>query len=104
MLVPWLLGALLSVPVAAPAHHRGEISGVVTNRETGERIAGALVILQCTCLKAPLETQTSAQGLYRFTRLPAGVYTVQVLAGQADVSKVITLPATPPDGEPPARP
>ncbi|MCB9716722.1 MAG: carboxypeptidase regulatory-like domain-containing protein [Myxococcales bacterium] len=78
-------------PEARPSG--GSISGRVTNSETKEPIQDALVILQCTCLNGTREAGTSDNGLYRFDRLPPGTYTIQVLAGQADVSKVTTLPA-----------
>ena len=68
------------------------IQGVVTHERTGEPEKGALVILQCTCLEQPLETSTNERGLYRFGDLPPGTYTIQVLKGTADVSKVVTLP------------
>jgi hypothetical protein len=97
MLTPWLLGALMSTPTPTPAAgHDGIISGVVTHRRTKERIPNALVILQCACLSGARETQTNVNGLYAFRNLPPGTYTVQVLTGQADVSKVVTLPAREP--------
>lgn len=88
------LGSTLAVaPTPALAlESSGTISGVVTHRATKERIADALVILQCSCLQETRETQTNANGLYAFGDLPPGTYTVQVLSGQADVSKVATLP------------
>jgi iron complex outermembrane receptor protein len=73
------------------------ISGQVKSSKTGEPLAGALVILQCACLVGPRQTQTNADGRYAFTGLPAGTYTVQVLAGMADVSKVFTLPPSQPE-------
>ncbi|MGH1340163.1 MAG: DUF4349 domain-containing protein [Nannocystales bacterium] len=70
----------------------GSISGVVTNADTGERMPNALVVLQCNCLKGARETTTNANGIYAFRDLPTGTFTIQVLAGQADVSKVTELP------------
>ena len=69
----------------------GSISGVVVNEDTGERLSNALVVLQCNCLQGARETTTNANGLYVFRSLPTGTFTIQVLAGQADVSKVTTL-------------
>ncbi|MBL9102874.1 MAG: TonB-dependent receptor [Myxococcales bacterium] len=68
------------------------ISGVVTDTKTGEKINGALVILQCTCLQGQREMQTNAEGLYSFRNLPQGKYTVQVLFGQANVNKSMDVP------------
>lgn len=90
----WLLA--IAMLVAPATGHQGVIAGQVKNSKTGEPVENALVILQCTCLTGAREAQTNANGLYAFRGLPAGVYTVQVLAGQADVSKVIELPAAPP--------
>lgn len=89
----WLLA--VAMLVAPATGHEGVISGQVKNSKTGEPVENALVILQCTCLTGPREAQTNADGVYAFRGLPAGVYTVQVLAGQADVSKVIELPRAP---------
>lgn len=70
----------------------GSISGVIKNNTSKEAIEGALVILQCNCLQGQRETMTNQNGLYRFANLPPGTYTIQALSGQADVSKVTTLP------------
>ncbi|MGB1016452.1 MAG: VWA domain-containing protein, partial [Nannocystaceae bacterium] len=81
------------VPVAgAEMAAQGMISGVVTDAKTKKKIAGALVVLQCSCLQGARETQTNATGLYAFRYLPPGRYTIQVLSGQAEVSKVANLP------------
>jgi hypothetical protein len=84
--------------LAAPAGHEGVISGTIINPRTDEPIVNALVILQCTCLQGMRETVTDAAGQYAFTGLPAGTYTIQVLVGRADVSKVVTLPHASPKG------
>ncbi len=88
-------GASLSSDSAAAApgvSAVGVISGVVRHSKTKEAIPNAIVVLQCTCLQATREAQTNAQGIYAFRSLPPGTYTVQVLAGSADASKVTTLP------------
>lgn len=90
----WLLvTAMLAAP---PVGHQGVIAGRVVHEATDEPLPGALVILQCSCLRGARETQTNADGFYRFGGLPAGTYTVQVLVGTADVSKVFTLPPSEP--------
>jgi hypothetical protein len=68
------------------------ISGAVTDAKTGEKVNGALVILQCTCLQGQREMTTNADGLYSFRNLPQGKYTVQVLFGQANVNKSMDVP------------
>jgi hypothetical protein len=87
-----MLGIALVVGLAA-GHSAGvhEIVGRVRNRKTEAPIEGALVVLQCACLAQSRETFTDEGGSYRFSRLPAGRYTVMVLVGNADVSKVITV-------------
>jgi hypothetical protein len=83
--VPLTLAMILALKTYA-------IQGVVTHERTGEPLKNAIVVLQCTCLDAQRETITNDRGLYRFGDLPPGTYTIQVLKGQADVSKVVTLP------------
>lgn len=97
MLGPLAVGTLVSsavllAPRTAEAADDGTISGVVSNSKTKEKLKNALVVLQCTCLQGTRETQTNDNGLYAFRDLPPGTYTIQILVGQADVSKVTTLP------------
>ncbi len=70
----------------------GVINGIVKDAGTKEKIAGALVVLQCACLASLRETQTNADGVYQFRGLPPGTYTIQVLFGNADIRKQATLP------------
>ncbi|MEM7157771.1 MAG: TonB-dependent receptor [Myxococcota bacterium] len=82
------------MPLALPSLAQaagGGISGVVRNSETKKHVKDALVIIQCTCLAEPRELTTNANGLYAFRNLPAGSYTVQVFAGQSNVTKYIEL-------------
>nr|MCH9685405.1 carboxypeptidase-like regulatory domain-containing protein [Deltaproteobacteria bacterium] len=71
---------------------QGGILGVVRQSDTNEWISGALIVVQCTCLPQARETTTNAQGVFAINGLPAGKYTVQVLAGRGDISRVIDLP------------
>ncbi|MGB1013327.1 MAG: YfbK domain-containing protein [Nannocystaceae bacterium] len=71
---------------------QGTIIGVVRSFKTNEVVANALVVLQCTCLQGNHETQTNAEGFYAFRNLPPGNYTIQILVGNANVSKIVTLP------------
>lgn len=77
-------------PEPAPAGN-SVIDGVVRHSETREPIDQALVVLQCSCLEQTLERATNSRGGYQFAGLVPGMYTVNVLSGQADVSKMITL-------------
>lgn len=73
---------------------RGAIQGGVHDLHTGRRIAGALIIVQCTCLDGPREARTDAQGIYSFGDLPPGTYTVQALYKRGEISKTVVLSAT----------
>ena len=86
------IGVLMLSPRPAEARtESGSIWGSVTNTETGERIVDAVVVLQCTCLSGPRETTTNEKGLYAFRGLPTGTFTIEVLTGITNVSKVATL-------------
>lgn len=86
------MGLLTPLLVPTLAHAAGGgISGVVEDSQTRKQIAGALVIIQCTCLPKPREMMTNDSGLYSFRNLPAGKYTVQVFAGQSTLTKVMDL-------------
>lgn len=80
-----------SVAAPAAATESGTISGVVTLAATRGRVPEAIVIAQCTCLQEPRETQTNGEGLYAFRDLPPGTYTIQVLAGENDKSRVVAV-------------
>ena len=67
------------------------LRGVIVDKQSRDLIAGAYIILQCSCLQAQREVQTNAEGLYGFNKLPAGEYTIQVLYGRADHSKVLQV-------------
>jgi hypothetical protein len=67
------------------------ISGIVRDRE-GAPVENAIVILQSVALPQELERLTNERGIYSFTELPPGNYTIQVLAGKANVSKIVDLP------------
>ena len=68
------------------------IQGIVRSDKTREPVGNAIVVLQCACLESARETVTSPQGLYHFGGLGPGTYTIEVLIGEADLSKVVTLP------------
>ncbi len=92
--VPLVAAAALGIigPSTAHAASDGSISGAVKHTKTKKPVAGALVIAQCSCLQATRETQTNEDGIYSFRDLPPGRYTLQVLAGDANVSKVTDMP------------
>jgi hypothetical protein len=67
------------------------IAGLVVDQQ-GSPIENAIVILQSTALPQELECLTTGSGVYSFAELPPGNYTIQVLAGRANVSKIVDLP------------
>lgn len=87
---------VMALLASAASGHQGVVSGQVKHSKTGEPVPSVRVVLQCTCLQGPRETVTSANGAYAFKGLPAGTYAVRVLAGTADVTKVVELPASEP--------
>lgn len=68
----------------------GVIAGHVRNLD-GEPLADAIVVLQAVALPSQLEVMTNEDGFYLFSDLPPGNYTVQVLAGMANLSKITQL-------------
>lgn len=93
LLVHLLAVVLAAPPAPAPASAPGrhKIVDVVRHAKTGAPLPNAIVVLQCTCLAATRETQTNDTGAYRFRELPSGVYTIMILYGDAEVSKIVTL-------------
>lgn len=81
---------LVLFALAAPPPETYRLVGVVRNTDQ-EPVEGALVVAQCTCLAAMREIVTNERGVYVFRDLPPGEYTVQVLYGRADVSRVVRL-------------
>lgn len=79
-------------PVEA-GHEGSEIVGTVLDAPADKPVAEAVIVLQCTCLQGTRETMTNAEGRFAFRALPPGSYTLQVLYGQSDGSKIITLGA-----------
>ncbi|WAS92616.1 carboxypeptidase-like regulatory domain-containing protein [Nannocystis punicea] len=72
---------------------RGAIQGAVHDVNTGRRIAGALVLMDCSCLAGPRETKTDARGIYSFDDLPPGKYTIQASYERGHVAKTLALAA-----------
>ena len=58
------------------------LSGTVRNKETGEPIENALILVNCTCLQKEVQAYSNANGLYVVRDLPAGYYSVGIYAGQ----------------------
>ena len=79
-------------PAIAAASDNATIGGVVRDKKTGAVVADAIVIVQCTCLQGQRDLRTNADGLYAASDLPTGLYTVQVLYQDANVSKIVDLP------------
>lgn len=63
-------------PVTAQAKPDAVISGTITDRASGAAVEGAVVLVRGTLLRA----RTDDQGRFRFDAVPAGRYTLAVLA------------------------
>ncbi|MBL9105539.1 MAG: TonB-dependent receptor [Myxococcales bacterium] len=91
----WLSAALAAAAVVAPATVRAadpvELGGFVTDSVKKEPVAGAIVIVQCTCLQGERQVLTNSDGAYAFRDLPPGTYTVQAAAGEALFNKIVEL-------------
>lgn len=69
-------------------NNRFTLSGTVTDKQTGEKIAGAVVMLRETFIG----TQTDDAGFYKLTKLKAGTYTVVAhMIGYTDQKQEITI-------------
>src|SRR5262245_42881109 len=70
-----LLGAIFAVVPAFAQENTGSIKGTVKD-SAGGVIAGAKVTVSSPTLVRALDATTDKDGVYRFPKLPAGVYTV----------------------------
>lgn len=70
-----------------------QIVGFVADKDSGDAVAGAMVVIQCSCLQGWRETQSNADGVYAFRDLPPGDYTVQAFHGKGDAIQALTLGA-----------
>ncbi|MDZ7315059.1 MAG: TonB-dependent receptor, partial [candidate division KSB1 bacterium] len=68
-----LFSLLLLIPVCLFSATTGKIIGVVTDKATGEALAGANVMIEGTTLGAA----TNAQGGYIILNVPPGIYTLK---------------------------
>ncbi len=85
---------LLASASLSLASETASISGSVIDSKTKAPVAQASVILVCTCLPTGRAAQTDNDGVYRFSDLAAGTYTVQVLDQNADAEKIVVLPSS----------
>lgn len=79
---PFVAPAQAHAAPAADNASTGMIHGVVRSKQTGKAVAGASVILECTCLQELRITTTGTHGTYRFANLPPGIYTMQAVQGE----------------------
>ena len=77
-LLPRILVAmvLMALPALTTAQQGTTLSGTITQGESGQPMAGALVVID----ELRLETRTDAEGLYTFDGVPPGSYHVGVRA------------------------
>lgn len=67
------------------AQQNGEISGIITSRETGEPLIGVNIIIEGTTLGA----STDLDGKYLIRRIPPGTYSLRI-SGVGYATKIIT--------------
>ncbi len=67
------------------------MKGKVVDQKTRAPIKGAIVELHCTCLQSHKEVLTNDDGLFSFSALPAGKYTLNVARGKASIQAPIDL-------------
>ena len=83
-------GLLPALP--GPSNGRVAITGRVDDATTGRPIAGALVLISCTCLVLYRTVETSDDGTYFLGDLPPGQYSVQALYAGGNISKTFAVP------------
>jgi len=72
-----LLGGILAVVAAFGQENTGAIRGTIKD-PTGAAIPGAKVTATSAALVRAIDTVSDKEGVYRFPKLPAGVYTITV--------------------------
>src|SRR6266566_6579904 len=87
------LGALalgLLLPASRLAAQQGEVTGRVTDRASGQALAGAQVSIVGTTIRA----LTGQDGRYRVVNVPAGSATVRVaFIGYGITTQAVNVPA-----------
>lgn len=75
-----ILAPLLDSALATAAEDTGRIEGRVEDAVTSRPIVEATTLLRRDLSTEPVVTRTDAQGRYAFDAIPAGLYTVEVVA------------------------
>ena len=84
------LGCFLLVPLRLDAQQGGEITGRVTDKASGQAIAGAQITVAGTTIRA----LTAQDGRYRVVNVPAGAQTVRVsYIGYGSTTQPVTVPS-----------
>ncbi len=90
----WLLIFLCSLPagVAAQGVQSGTVRGVVKDQQ-GRSMPGVVVTVESSALQGARTDVTARDGLYVFTALPPGAYTIRfALSPFTPVERTVTLP------------
>jgi hypothetical protein len=73
-----------------PANVRGGIAGVVENSASSEPLANAIVLLEGGGAPSTTrETTTDSAGRFMIRDVPAGTYSLRVLYGEDDVTRIV---------------
>ena len=84
------LGSCLFVPLRLAAQGGGEVTGRVTDKASGQALAGAQVSVAGTTIRA----LTNQDGRYHIVNVPAGAQTVRVaFIGYGTTTQPVTVPA-----------
>lgn len=84
-------GLLPALP--GPSNGRVAITGRVDDAATGRPIAGARVMLSCSCLVIYQTVETADDGTYFLGDLPPGQYSAQAWVDRGSVRKTFAVPA-----------
>lgn len=81
------------LPLGGPSNGRVAVSGRVDDVATGRPLAGARVVLTCSCLVLPRVVVTAEDGTYFVGDLPPGPYEVQAHYARWHVAHGFVAPA-----------
>lgn len=86
------LGHGSPVSIETEASENGSlVVGRVVDRETGEPVGSALVVVDCPCLQGSREVMTNDDGYFALRSLPPGPYSIFTFAASSRVTSKFQL-------------
>jgi hypothetical protein len=79
--------ALVASPAAAQPTTTGAIQGQVVDADTGESVAGVMVVVTSPALQGSQTAISDENGLYKITDLPPGTYLVAFSINQLTIQR-----------------